>query len=364
MQDQYLYQQIVQSVRARILDGELKPGDRLPTIREQTLRWGCTPGTVQRAYHELARQGLIMSRPGQGTHVLQVPSEAGELPLRRAKLVNRAQSFLLEMLTAGFSPNEVETALRLALDQWRVTAVEKEAPAQGALRFSGSHDLALAWIAAHFFEISPGFSLELNFSGSLGGLVALSEGRADLAGVHLWDPETDSYNLPYVRRVLPGVRLALLTLAWRRQGLIVPRGNPRRLAQVSDLAQPGLRFVNRQPGSGTRVWLDAALQRRGIDPRRISGYEQVKYTHTEVARAIAEQEADAGFGLQTAALAFGLDFIPLVDERYDLVLPEACLKAPAAENLAAWLQTGAAHKVIAELGGYDTRETGRLTWVG
>ncbi|MCZ7553340.1 MAG: GntR family transcriptional regulator [Anaerolineales bacterium] len=363
MKERFLYQQIVESVRSKILSGELKPGDRLPSIRELTRQWNCTPGTIQRAYRELAEQGLVVSRAGQGTHVLYAPRADDELPLRRAKLVHRAQAFLLEALTAGHSPSEVETALRLALDQWRGSAAQETPAPAGALRFSGSHDLALSWIAAHFNEIAPGYVLDLDFCGSLGGLIALAEGKADLAGSHLWDPETNSYNLPYVLRVLPGRRTALLTLAWRKQGLIAPRGNPLGLRTVSDLAQPGLRFVNRQPGSGTRVWLDAALRRLGIATSQIAGYETQVRTHSEAARAVAELRADAGFGLQTAALAYGLDFIPVIDERYDLVIPEAGIQTAAFEKLAAWLQTAAARKAIAALGGYDTRETGQLTWV-
>lgn len=362
MEERFLYQQIVESVRSKIFSGEFKPGDRLLSIREMTRQWNCTPGTVQRAYRALAEQGLVVSRAGQGTHVLYAPPADEELPLRRAKLVHRAQAFLLEALTAGHSPAEVETALRLALDQWRGSAVQETPAAKGTLRFTGSHDLALSWIAAHFNEISPGYILDLNFSGSLGGLIALAEGKADLAGIHLWDPETNSYNLPYVRRTLPGRRIALLTLAWRKQGLIVPRGNPLGLRTVSDLGKPGLRFVNRQPGSGTRVWLDAALRRQGVLTDQIQGYETQPHTHSEVAREIAERHADAGFGLQTAALAYGLDFIPIIDERYDLVIPEAGVQTEGVEKLAAWLQTETARKAITALGGYDTRETGQLTW--
>ena len=363
MDEPHLYQQILETVRGEILAGRWKPGDRLPSIRELSTRWNCTPGTVQRAYRELTEQGLVISRAGQGIHVVRGVPHGDDLPLRRANLVHRAQSFLLEAFTSGYSPEEVETAVRLALEQWRVVSDQSQPPVEGMLRFAGSHDLALAWIAAHFSEIAPGYSLELHFTGSLGGLIALAEGKADLAGSHLWDQETDSYNLPFVRRLLPGQRVALLTLAWRLQGLITPPDNPANLKDIADLDQPGLRFVNRQPGSGTRVWLDAALHRAGIPPELILGYDDARQTHSEVARAIAEGKADVGFGLQTAARAFGLGFVPLVDERYDLVIPESCAHMQAVEKLAAWLQKSAAHKAISELGGYDTQSTGELSWV-
>ena len=183
MEDSHLYQQIVNAIRQQILSGRLQPGDRLPSIREMTVEWGCTPGTVQRAYHELAIQELVVSRPGQGTHVVhQLPRERDDTPLRRAGLVHRAQSFLLEVLTAGYTTGEVETALQLALDQWRVISEQPSPAIQGKLRFVGSHDLALAWIAAHFPEIAPHYSLELQFSGSLGGLDRAGGGQSRPGG--------------------------------------------------------------------------------------------------------------------------------------------------------------------------------------
>ena len=364
MEETHLYQQIITAIRQEIVSGRLRPGDRLPSIREMTVEWGCTPGTVQRAYHELAIQELVVSRPGQGTHVVhRLPREQDDTPLRRAALVHRAQAFLLEVLTAGYATGEVETALQLALDQWRVISEQPSPAIQGKLRFVGSHDLALAWIAAHFSEIAPQYSLELQFSGSLGGLIALAEGKADLAGSHLWDEETDSYNIPYIRRLLPGRRVAILTLAQRRLGLITPAGNPAGVLELNDLQRHGLLFVNRQSGSGTRVWLDAALRRAGIPTANITGYEDARSTHSEVARAVAEGRADAGFGLETAAVAFGLTFIPLVSERYDLIIPEATFNQPAMQQMANWLAEQPARQAIAELGGYETGDTGKVEWV-
>jgi len=363
MEETILYRQIIAAMRQKIQSGTLKPGDRLPSIRHLTTEWNCTPGTVQRAYRELAEQGLIISRPGQGTHVVLNLPHSDDTPIRRANLVFRAQSFLLEAFTAGHSPEEVEIAMHLALDQWRVVSAESQPAIEDTLRFSGSHDLALTWIAAHFSKIVPGFALDLQFSGSLGGLIALAENKADFAGCHLWDSETNSYNTPFVRRVLTGQRIALLTLAWRQQGLMTQPGNPLEIHTVADLGRNELRFVNRQPGSGTRVWLDAALQREGIASDQIAGYDNICPTHLEVARAVAEGAADVGFGLQTSAQTFGLDFIPLVDERYDLVIPEKVAYYPAMERLIDWLQTDAARKAIAEIGGYHTGNTGQMDWL-
>ena len=368
MEETYLYQKIVAAIRQDVLAGRLRPGERLPTVRQTAADWSCTVGTAQRAYAELASQGLVVSRSGQGTHVVAKPPVQNETPLRRALLVHRAEAFLLETLTAGYTPAEVESALRLALDQWRAISTSPQPTEAGVLRFAGSHDLALSWLAAHFptddtSGVVPRFTLQLGFTGSLGGLIALQQGRADLAGCHLWDEATDEYNAPFVRRLLPGRRVALLTLAHRRLGLILPAGNPLGIAGLADLARPGLRFANRQPGSGTRVWLDAALRRLGIDAAFIQGYDYERLTHSDVARAVAEAQADAGFGLETAALTLGLDFIPLVTEPYDLVIPAENLALPGIQRLQTWLGSPEACQALSALGGYEITHTGEIAWV-
>jgi putative molybdopterin biosynthesis protein len=354
-----LYQQIANSIRQEILEGRLRPGDRLPSVRETARRWRCTVGTVQRAYQELARQGLVIGRRGQGTRV------AGEAtvptPLRRAALIHQAEAFLLRSVAEGYDPAEVEQAVQLALDRWRALAQEAPAPEARTLRFVGSHDLAVARIAAHFSAVAPGHALRLTFTGSLGGLIALAQGAADLAGCHLWDAETDTYNAPFVRRILPGRRVALLTLAHRRVGLMVAPGNPLNLSGLSDLARPGLRFVYRPPGTGTRVWLEAQLRRWGLEGPPPAVTEVA--THTELALLIADGRADAGLGIEAAARACGLDFVPLTRERYDLVVPAENWESPPILALADWLTTPPARTLIADLGGYDTEETGKVMWV-
>ncbi len=363
MDETYLYEQISASIRQQILNGKLKPGDRLPSVRKMTTQWACSAGTVQRAYQDLARQGLVTSRAGQGTKVLeQLPSQA-EMPLRKAALIHRAESFLLEVLTAGYTPPEIEEAVRQALDRWRILAPETTSTPSQTLRFSGSHDLVVTWLASHFPEISPGFDLSVEFSGSLGGLIALAEGKADLAGCHLWDEESDTYNIPFVRRLLPGRRLALVTLAHRRLGLILPKGNPNHVEGLDDLMRQRLRFANRQIGSGSRVWLDANLRKVGISPKQIKGYEVEKMTHLEVALAVAEAEIDVGLGLEAAAESFGLDFIPLTLERYDLVILAQSTESHPVLKLIDWLSTPDAQAAIARFGGYETHDTGRMEWV-
>jgi|YNPNPStandDraft_1061719.scaffolds.fasta_scaffold08485_2 molybdate-binding protein/DNA-binding transcriptional regulator YhcF (GntR family) len=361
-----LYQLIGEAIRQQILEGRLKPGDPLPTIREMASRWGCTPGTVQQAYQELARQGLLVSRPGQGTRVgsglPELASAADQAPLRQAVLTHQAEAFLLEVLRAGYTPAEIERAFHTALDRWRTVEHQQPAPTGRTLRFVGSHDPAISLIAAHCADFAAGYTVAVTFTGSLGGLIALAEGKADMAGSHLWDEASDTYNLPFVERLLPGQRVALLTLAHRRLGLIVAPGNPLQISGLADLARPGVRFVNRQRGAGTRVWLDAHLRRLGIQPEQVVGYGEEEPTHMEVARAVATGRADVGLGIEAASLGYRLGFVPLTRERYDLIIPEEAWALPAVQGLSSWLATPQARSLIAELGGYETDETGQVTW--
>lgn len=363
MDSPHLYQKIVETIRQEILNGTLKPGSRLPAIRKMTEQWQCNTGTILRAYQELARLGFVISRVGQGTKVVDILPEQNQTPLRRATLFNRTESFLLEIMTAGYTPDEVEQSLRVALDRWRTLSNEPEQQTPDVLRFVGSHDPAMALIAAHYHEVTEGFTLQLSFTGSLGGLIALAEKKADLAGCHLWDENTDTYNEPFIRKLLPGQKVALLTLAHRRVGLIVAPGNPRQVYGLTDLTKAGVRFVNRQRGSGTRVWLDAQLHRAGIDTARIQGYFEEKMTHSDVARAISKNQADAGLGVETAALSFGLDFNLLTTERYDLVIPAEKWEMDTVQALKNWLAAPQAKAAIHNLGGYDTSQTGTVTWV-
>jgi molybdate-binding protein/DNA-binding transcriptional regulator YhcF (GntR family) len=360
MEESYLYQQIADSIRREIIEGKLKPGDRLPSIREMTQYWNCTVGTVQRAYKELADQGLVVSRSGKGTHIVErLPGQPAG-PMRKAALYHRADSFLLEAITAGYSPGEIEQAISLALDRWR--AYEKPAIQHAAqeIHFYGSHDLAVKWLSEHFERIIPGYTMQVHFVGSLGGLIAMAQDDADLAGCHLWDPETSSYNDTYIRKILPNQPVSIITLAQRRLGLILPTGNPQHIKSLQDLSKPGVRFINRQSGSGTRVWLDAQLSNLHIDPQSINGYTLEKLTHSEVARAIIEDEANAALGLEAAAAAFGLDFVFLNQETYDLVARETGETRTWIESLASFLKNPEIRQEIESLGGYDCSQSGMV----
>jgi putative molybdopterin biosynthesis protein len=202
--------------------------------------------------------------------------------------------------------------------------------------------------------------MSTNFTGSLGGLIALAEGNAHVAGSHLWDKDTDTFNNAFVERFFPGKRMALITLAYRQIGLILPDGNPNQLSGIADLTKNGVDFINRQPGSGTRVWFDNYLSENNIDSNLINGYTHIGYTHSDIGHAIASGSANAGIGLQASAMQFGLDFIPLRQERFDLVTYQEYLDKPAFKTLIAWLKTPIARQLIESLGGYDTHQSGEV----
>ncbi len=265
----HLYEQIAESLRLRIAQGDLEPGQRLPSVRDLAQQWGCTTSTVSRAYAILADEGLVTGHRGSGTRVTESPLPLENAALNWATLVSRAERFLLEAVGQGYTPPQVWSALSVALARWETLQQElplaTNKPSGSLLRFAGSHDLTMELLARQLADEEPPLQLTLSFRGSLGGLMALARGEADIAGIHLWDEATNSYNEPFVNRVLPGQSVALVTLAERSMGLILPPGNPQQIETLADLAKPQVRWVNRQAGSGTRVWLDGQLRLAGVE---------------------------------------------------------------------------------------------------
>ena len=224
----------------------------------------------------------------------------------------------------------------------------------------GSHDLTLDLMGSELRRSFPGLSLSSSNVGSLGGLLALQRGEAHLAGSHLLDEDTGEYNVSSIRQVLAGKSIVLVNLVYREQGLIVPRGNPRGVASLRDLTRRDVQFVNRQRGSGTRVLLDYELKKAGISPGQIQGYQREEFTHTAVAAAVASGTADAGLGILAAARALGLDFVPLLKERYDLVIPAEVYDSPLLKPLFEIINSAAFRTKVEQLGGYDPSDMGKL----
>ena len=221
----------------------------------------------------------------------------------------------------------------------------------------GSHDITID-LMAQFLSVQNRRLVSANV-GSMGGLVALSRGESHLAGSHLLDPETGEYNLKYIRQILPNLPVKLIALVQRQQGLIVAKRNPRQIHNLKDIAREDVHYINRQNGAGTRVLLDYHLRLESIPTSSIIGYQQEEYTHLAVAAAIASGRADCGLGIAAAAHALDLDFIPLYQERYDLVIPQQFYDSVLLEPLIKILHDDAFKNAVLNLPGYNVEQMGK-----
>ena len=227
---------------------------------------------------------------------------------------------------------------------------------------TGSHDLSISVLEDQLKSRYPELKVATTNVGSLGGLLSIQRGETHMAGTHLLDPDTGAYNIPDIKRVVSGLPVVLIHCVRRQQGLLVPRGNPRHLSGIRDLAQEGLRFVNRQPGSGTRVLLDFQLAQLGMDPDAIQGYDREEFTHMAVAVAVASGLADTGLGILSAADALELDFIPVGDEQYDLLFRRSFYESPKGAKLLDVIRSEDFKLAMQSLGGYDTGATGEVLY--
>ncbi len=222
----------------------------------------------------------------------------------------------------------------------------------------GSHDLTLDVLA----QFLTGHDRRLASAnvGSLGGLVALRRGEAHLAGAHLLDLESGQYNLPYIAQYLPDQPVRVVALVGRTQGLFLPQGNPKGIGGLVDLQRDDILFVNRQRGAGTRLLLDYHLGLEDIQPGDVAGYEREEYTHLAVAAAVASGRADCGLGIEAAAHALDLDFIPLFSERYDLIIPKIHAESELLTPLFALLEDPVFRQAVAQRPGYDVEVMGEV----
>jgi len=281
-----------------------------------------------------------LGRVGGGLVATPLPRGAGVL----TSLVRADGLLVVPAALEGHDAGEqVEVRLLRDLD-----AVERTIVA------IGSHDPVLDLAASLLRARDPERTLVSGPVGSLGGLVALRDGLCHVAGCHLLDPETGEYTLPWIRRVLGDRPVEVVRLVHREQGLIVAAGNPLGVCGLEDLVR--LRYVNRQRGAGTRVLLDHELARRGVEPAAVDGYEREEPTHLAVAAAVAAGRADAGLGVMAAARAFGLGFVPIAREPFDLVMAPG---EPAVAPLLELLADTEFRAQVAAMGGYAVEETGR-----
>ena len=224
----------------------------------------------------------------------------------------------------------------------------------------GSHDLTLDVLADQLRRQRPELTLSSANVGSYGGLLALQRGETHLAGSHLLDEATGDYNIRFIRELLPDRRIVLLRFVGRVQGLMTPAGNPQGLTSLQDLTRPDVLFVNRQRGAGTRVLLDYELNKLGIGRRQVQGYARQEYTHLAVAAAVKSGTADCGLGILAAARALDLDFVPLFNERYDLVIPQEFYSGDLLAPLLHVTRSPEFAATVQALGGYDTEGIGEV----
>jgi molybdenum cofactor synthesis domain-containing protein len=283
---------------------------------------------------------------GQQLVAIPLPRGAGLLTsLSRAEGIIRTSS-LSEGIAAG---EEVEATLLVEPEELASTVM-----------IIGSHDITLDILADELRKTGSLIRIASGNVGSLGGLMALRKGTAHVAGSHLLETETGTYNISYIQKYLQGVPVHVFNLVTREQGLIVQKQNPKGISGIEDLTGDDVVFINRQPGSGTRILLDYKLNELGVDPSQITGYENEEYTHMNVAVAILSGLADAGLGILAAARALDLGFIPLLKEQYDLVIPSAFVDDPKIRLLLEVIRSEEFRERIKELGGYDPENSGNV----
>jgi len=275
-----------------------------------------------------------------------LPRAAGSITtLTRAEGIIR-----IPALSEGISQNgEIEAELLVEEEDLLNTVV-----------IIGSHDINIDILADEIRGQGHNIRISSGNVGSLGGLIALKKGTCHMAGSHLLDTETGQYNISYIKRYLKGVRISVFHLVLRDQGLIVAKGNPKGIKGIEDLTGSDIVFVNRQAGSGTRVLFDYKLGQLGIEPKAIKGYDHDEFTHMAVAVDVLSGAADCGMGIFAAARALDLDFVAMVREQYDLVIPSAMVEQPNIKVVLDTIRSRHFRERVAALGGYDPSKSGEL----
>ena len=366
-----LYQQISDQVKHLIATGQLKPGEHLPTVRQLAKSLKINIGTVVRAYQILEQERVVVSRRGGGTIVSTGSTDPHMLMMRQRELSSIISSNIIDLLSIGYSPEELQTAFYMHISRWFEARNEKGEDFKAMpkrqvdgkkILIVGSNDLALGLLIDMVTESNSGVQIDFNHAGSLGGLIALQQDRADMAGIRLLDEETGHYNYPYIKRILPERTMAVMHLAYRMQGLMFRQEHKDVIKGLDDLKNQDLTFINRQKWSGTRVLFDIQLRQHGIEPDQIKGYPWEVDTHMSVALNIMKGEADVGLGIEAVAHTCDLTFLPLFKERYDLVTPIEKYESDLLTPIFQVISSDEFKDVVTNVGGYDISETGTITY--
>jgi len=226
----------------------------------------------------------------------------------------------------------------------------------------GSHDNTIDLLSDQIRNKDNKLTLSSSHVGSMGGLGAVKNGVCHLAGTHLLDTKDGSYNISYIKKFIPHIKTKLINLVLRDQGLIIPKGNPKKIKGIEDLSRKDITFINRQSGSGTRILLDYKLESLKIDPGYVRGYNNEEFTHMAVAVNVLKGSVDAGLGIYAAAKALDLDFLPLVTEQYDLVIPEEYFYTRNIGIVLEVINSKEFKSRVEALGGYSTEKTGQIIY--
>lgn len=237
--------------------------------------------------------------------------------------------------------------------------IKPESEIKSTVVVIGSHDNTID-LLSDMLRAKSGYTLSSSNVGSMGGLRAILKDSCHMAGSHLLNTETGEYNLSYIEKYLPSTPVKLVNLVIRQQGLMIKKGNPKNITCISDLSRPDITFMNRQAGAGTRVLLDYEIERAGIKPDQVKGYESEEYTHMAAAVAVLSGRADAAMGIKAAANALDLDFIPITNERYDLVIPTKYFDTPMIRMILDTIRSDEFKSAVEALGGYRTEMTGEI----
>jgi putative molybdopterin biosynthesis protein len=255
------------------------------------------------------------------------------------------------------------------VDEWLINSAkglnpskQKQETLGNRIVIAGSNDFALEALTKSVQKRFSQLTVSLSNTGSLSGLFALRRGTCHIAASHLLDPETGEYNSSYLKKGFPDLKVRVVNLAHREQGLLIKKGNPLGIKTLKDLVSKKAVFINRQDGSGTRVLLDFKLKENGIDPMEIPGYPTIAYTHLAVALAVFRGSADVGMGIRAAAELLNLDFIPVANERFDLIIPNEYCSTVAITSLFESLASDEVKAHIVHLGGYETHDTGKIVY--
>lgn len=289
------------------------------------VRMGCVGGKLMAS--PLSRGSGVVSSFMKADGILEVPQG-------------------LEGFEAGA---EVNVRLLSSMDKLRNTLV-----------VIGSHDPLLDELADMLHLENPELYMSSSHVGSMGGIMAIRRGEAHAAGCHLLDTADGSYNRSFIRKYFPKGGVRLISCVGRQQGLMVAKGNPLNIQKFSDIAGNGVRYVNRQKGSGTRILTDYLCKRENVDTSAIYGYDREELTHTSVAAQIVSGSADAGMGIYSAAKLYNLDFIPICIEEYDLIIPDHAWDTPMVQELLTILKSDGFREKLLSLGGYTVDNPGEV----